>query len=280
MKKVIIAIVMVGVLAVGHFIYREFFAHQRAYYSILSESQATELTGTSPTETPSKSNQYSDWVGEWAPENGLELSDPYYLHVELDSSGLPAFDIKILEGFAEKRPHIELELVGTLDDYSVKCKFEADDMPKEMSMEVILKHNPATDKLEWMVTTYKNGEKIEEEGKMFFIRKERWEELASKGLPPSDTSQPGIRNKVSRVRADMRSMASGLEAYIVDTNHYPASVPGTHPLSFNKAPATREMPSFRLGVNTKSPKGRVMAIPMTLTTPIAYLTRYFEDPFK
>ncbi len=280
MKKLFLAILAVVVLVGGYFIYQAYFTQEPSYHPTSSGEEETQPPSISVTETSSTESKYAKWVGEWVPEEEYDPTDPFYLHVELDSSGLPAFDIKILEGFAEKRPHIELELVGTLDDYSVKCKFEADDMPKEMSMEVILKHNPATDKLEWMVTTYKNGEKIEQDGKVFFIRKERWEELASKEPPPIDASQPGIRNKVSRVRADMRSMSSGLEAYIVDTNHYPASVPGTHPLSFNKAPATREMPSFRLGVKTISPKGREMAIPMTLTTPIAYLTRYYEDPFQ
>jgi len=280
MKKLIIAVVVIVVLVGGYFIYQAYFTHEPLYHPTSSVEKETQPPSISAIETPTTEGKYAKWLGDWVPEEEFDPSEPFYLHVELDSSGLPRFDIKILEGFAEKRPPGVLELVGTLDDYSVKCKFEGDDMPKEMSMEVILKHNPATDKLEWMVIAYKNGEKIEQEEKVFFIRKERWEELASKEPLPSDASQPGIRNKVSRAKADMRSMATGLEAYYIDNNSYPASVPGTHPLSFNKAPATREMPSFRLGVKTKSPDGREMAVPMTVTTPLTYITRYFKDPFQ
>ncbi len=280
MKKLFLAILAVVVLVGGYFIYQTYFTSESSNYPTSSGEKETQPPSISVTETPSTEGKYAKWLGDWVPEEEYDPTDPVYLHVELNSSGLPTFDIKILEGFAEKRPPCVLELVGILDDSSVKCKFEAEYIPKELSIEVILKHNPATDKLEWMVITYKNGEKIEQEAKVFFIRKERWEELASKGLLPSDTSEVQIRNKVSRVKTDMRSMAVALEAYYVDNYSFPTSVPGTHPLSFNKAPATREMPSFRLGVKTKSPGGREMVVPMTLTTPIAYLTRYFEDPFQ
>jgi hypothetical protein len=280
MKKLFLAILAIVVLVGAYFIYHHYLAHEPSSYPTSSGEKETQQPSISVTETPSTEGKYAKWLGDWVPEKEFDPSEPFYLHVELDSSGLLTFDIKILEGFAEKRPPGVLELVGTLDDSSVKCKFEADDMPKEMSFEVILKHNPATDKLEWMGIAYKNGERIQQEAKALFIRKERWEELASKGLLPSDTSEVQIRNKVSRAKSDMRSMATALEAYFVDTNHYPASVPGTHLLSFNKAPATRKMPSFRLGVKTKSPNGREIAIPMTVTTPIAYITRYFKDPFQ
>ncbi len=277
---VIPALLAVGILIGGYFIYQAYFTYEPSYYPTSSGEKEIQPPSISATETPSTEGKYAKWLGDWVPEEELDPTEPFYLHVELNSSGLPRFDIKILEGFTEKRPPIVLELVGTLDDSSVKLKFEVKDMPKEMSMEVILKHNPATDKLEWMGIAYKNGEKIEQEGKVFFIRKERWEELASKGLLPSDTSEVQIRSKVSRGKADMRVMAVALEAYYVDNNSFPASVPGSHPFAYNKASATRKMPSFRLGVKTKSPDGREIAIPMTVTTPLAYITRYFKDPFQ
>jgi prepilin-type N-terminal cleavage/methylation domain-containing protein len=63
-----------------------------------------------------------------------------------------------------------------------------------------------------------------------------------------------VRSKVSRVKSDMRSFAVGLEAYMVDHNHYPRS--------------------YRLVGETRT------YINSQLTTPIAYLTSVFPDPFN
>ena len=62
------------------------------------------------------------------------------------------------------------------------------------------------------------------------------------------------RSKVSRVKADMRSMATALEAYYVDSNAYPRS--------------------YRLVGETRT------FINSQLTTPIAYITSVFPDPFN
>lgn len=62
-----------------------------------------------------------------------------------------------------------------------------------------------------------------------------------------------VRSKVSRTKADMRTVAIPLEAYNVDTNHYP--------------------PDYTDGVNT------FMARLKHLTTPIAYITNLPEDFF-
>ncbi len=268
MKKVIIAIVTVGVLAAGHFIYREFFAHQRAYYPILSESQATELTGTSSTETPSKSNQYSEWVGEWVPENGLELREPYYLHVELDSSGVPTYEVRFLTGYYYQKGITTFrKLMDMLDLVPPERDYAIEHIPGELIFEIVLTYNPETDKMEWTGAKYGNRQVISEK-KVVLIRREQ-SELAADSIP----------FKVKRVKTDMRSMATGLEAYFVDCSLYPAWVLGSHPLAFNKAPATRDMPSFRLGVKMKDQNGRQTVVPHTITTPIAYMIRYLEDPF-
>lgn len=66
------------------------------------------------------------------------------------------------------------------------------------------------------------------------------------------------RAKVARVHADMRSLATGLETYITDYNMYPPS---------QRAYGTVFDPTFR---------GRLVP----LTTPIAYITSIFDDPFK
>ena len=268
MKKVIIAIVMVGVLAAGHFIYREFFAHQHAYYPILSESQATELTATSSAETPSQSSQYSEWVGEWAPEKRLALRDPYYLHVELDSSGLPTYEVRFLQGYRGEHSLTLAELIETSDDSLMKFEYDVANIPKELTFEILLTYNSDTDKMEWIGTTYKN-QQIIGENKVVLIRREQ-----------RDLAKDSIPYKLKRVKADMRSMATGLGSYYVVCSLYPAWVLGSHPLAFNKAPATRDMPSFRLGVKMIDQQGRARIVPFTLTTPLAYMIRYFEDPFQ
>jgi len=62
-----------------------------------------------------------------------------------------------------------------------------------------------------------------------------------------------VRSKVSRVKADFRSLATGIESYRVDWNHYPLDVPS---------------PQFQLS----------MVYP--LTTPQAYITSVrIVDPF-
>jgi len=69
------------------------------------------------------------------------------------------------------------------------------------------------------------------------------------------------RAKVSRVRADLRTLATGLESYVVDTNTYPY-----------------QNPQFRaVRINNTQP-----LVLENLTTPVAYLTSMasFYDPFK
>jgi prepilin-type N-terminal cleavage/methylation domain-containing protein len=62
-----------------------------------------------------------------------------------------------------------------------------------------------------------------------------------------------VRSKVARTRSDMRSVAIPLEAYAVDTNHYP--------------------PDYTDGVNTFMGRLRY------LTTPVAYMTNLPENFF-
>lgn len=72
------------------------------------------------------------------------------------------------------------------------------------------------------------------------------------------------RAKVARVMADQRSMATGCEAFFVDNNKYPAWSQGADSLN------GWETPSLKL----KGPDN-----PMTLTTPISYLSSVPPDPF-
>jgi len=70
------------------------------------------------------------------------------------------------------------------------------------------------------------------------------------------------RSKVSRAKADLRSMATALEAYAVDNNNYPYITDG--------AAGEWLMPAG-FPQNRTGPGG--------LTTPIAYVTTAFYDPF-
>lgn len=77
--------------------------------------------------------------------------------------------------------------------------------------------------------------------------------------------QQRMPDMVQRVRSDMRSMATALEAYRIDSNTYPpAAAPGS-PKSFN--------------VNDPLMSQMTAPVPAPLTTPIAYITHYVQDPF-
>ena len=86
-----------------------------------------------------------------------------------------------------------------------------------------------------------------------------------------------VRAKVSRVRSDLRSIATALEAYFIDNNAYPVYTT-----------TTAESPNAQLtlgtdGVGDGYPTWRIRVAAgdefMTITTPQAYITSYFSDPF-
>lgn len=79
-----------------------------------------------------------------------------------------------------------------------------------------------------------------------------------------------VRSKVSRVQADMRSMATAIESYYVDTNAYPACTTVISE-SVNSGLASATRLTFRTPTGTQALH--------ILTTPIAYVTNYFVDPF-
>lgn len=82
-----------------------------------------------------------------------------------------------------------------------------------------------------------------------------------------------IRSKVSRARADMRSLATGIEAYFVDNNSYPACTV-TPAWSINNS--ARGNASSRVTFRTPRTTSEMLA---TLTSPIAYINNVFADPF-
>jgi prepilin-type N-terminal cleavage/methylation domain-containing protein len=78
--------------------------------------------------------------------------------------------------------------------------------------------------------------------------------LAAIAIPNFLAAQ--VRSKVSRVRAELKTVATGLESYNVDENMYPKTAPTTT-------------------------AGGSAGIPVVLTTPVAYLTNVkgLVDPF-
>ncbi len=72
------------------------------------------------------------------------------------------------------------------------------------------------------------------------------------------------RSKVSRAKADMRSVATAIEAYAVDNNTYPPAVVIDDPAEFVFASTAEVFEG---------------AVPRLITTPIAYMTSLPEDPF-
>jgi prepilin-type N-terminal cleavage/methylation domain-containing protein len=74
------------------------------------------------------------------------------------------------------------------------------------------------------------------------------------------------RAKVARVKADMRSFATGMEAYVTDNNKYP-------------------IPSDSNGAYIPDPQSATLVspfetrMPLLLTTPISYISSRIGDPF-
>lgn len=76
-----------------------------------------------------------------------------------------------------------------------------------------------------------------------------------------------VRSKVSRCQADMRSFATGIEAYRVDFNDYPV---------YGRITPTDvvEYPARANNLNDK-----MCFCSSAITTPVAYITSFFPDPF-
>ena len=92
-----------------------------------------------------------------------------------------------------------------------------------------------------------------------------------------------VRSKVSRVRADMRSQAVALEAYHTDHNNYP-TFHWTQFTTQSDAFATNPVYEwFTGGIASLAPiysdTGTPFEGPYPLTSPIAYITSMFDDPF-
>jgi len=83
-----------------------------------------------------------------------------------------------------------------------------------------------------------------------------------------------IRSKVARAHTDMRSLATAIEAYMVDANQYVASaIAPTNPTVNSGLPTSNAQ--RRLTFATRS----TIRLIMTLTTPVSFITSYPPDPF-
>jgi prepilin-type N-terminal cleavage/methylation domain-containing protein len=83
------------------------------------------------------------------------------------------------------------------------------------------------------------------------------------------------RAKVSRVRADLRSLATALESYFIDNNAYPIYTTDdtmSANAQLNLSNDAANMPTFRIRV-----AGDEF---FTVTTPQSYITSFFNDPFS
>ncbi len=88
------------------------------------------------------------------------------------------------------------------------------------------------------------------------------------------------RSKVSRARSDMRNLSTGIEAYFIDYNQYPAATAQadlTHDwdlLQDATNPQYRGSTFARKNFQSVANPG-----PNSLTTPVAFLSSIFDDPF-
>ena len=84
------------------------------------------------------------------------------------------------------------------------------------------------------------------------------------GIAVPNFLEAQTRAKISRAMSDMRSAATGLETYYVDNNHYPCTV------AFGGSQRVLFSAIFDNGVGLRV--GHI-------TTPVAYVTSNFTDPF-
>jgi type II secretory pathway pseudopilin PulG len=88
-----------------------------------------------------------------------------------------------------------------------------------------------------------------------------------------------VRSKVSRVKADMRSFATGLEAYRTDHNKYPSHHYTLYEYRSDPLPPSAE---FFIGGVLTAPawtESNPFPGPYHLTTPVVYLTTLPQDGF-
>jgi len=86
-----------------------------------------------------------------------------------------------------------------------------------------------------------------------------------------------VRAKVARVRSDMRTTVTALEAYAVDNSRYPTMRMG---VAGNPAYPIRTPDDFVSPPTTTTRTFNQATIPLNLTTPVSYISTTLRDPFK
>src|SRR5690606_21960910 len=91
-----------------------------------------------------------------------------------------------------------------------------------------------------------------------------------------------VRAKVSRVKNDLRSVATAVESYRIDNNRYPTS--GDSPTVYDQKIADFPIPlgldRGHYGFRPQASRGRIAGQDFaTITTPIAYISNLPTDPF-
>ena len=91
--------------------------------------------------------------------------------------------------------------------------------------------------------------------------------------PYTDWNQASTRSSVSRARSEMRSLSTAIEAYMVDTNQYPATAKADVGVNafLSKGDPGRYIFTFRARIAAEDF--------MTVTTPVAFITSYPSDPY-
>jgi hypothetical protein len=92
----------------------------------------------------------------------------------------------------------------------------------------------------------------------------------------TDNKDTGVRSLVASVKANQRAMSIPIASYWLDHNAYPACVIGDGGANGFLPPESPsyQIPTFQVQ-NAHHGTGRLH----TLTTPLSYVTTYFQDPF-
>lgn len=93
--------------------------------------------------------------------------------------------------------------------------------------------------------------------------------------------QAQTRSKVSRVKADLRSIATAIESYRVDNNEYPEGTDNVAKMAPELVALLGPLAPGFYSLRVRGAAGEVAGLTFaTLTTPIAYITRMPTDPFS
>lgn len=226
---------------------------------------APPVASPTPVPTQIQATGYAKWVGTWISQGGPVLDKPMVLKVDLRPDGKPEFHIVTAservpgDGTAEllKRFPNLAQTNGSMQGETLSFRPDVETAPGRMQflsnrpdipVKSELQYQADRDVLQWWMTKQQRNN----QGGATEVKQGPWQLTRLRtpaGQAASGASEEIIRAAVSRSRTDQRSMATALEAFFVDHNYYPP----TNPLG---------------------------TAPFQITTPIAYATGNFPDPFS